>query len=387
MAQARLSASQKKKAWDTNLDMASRPADIFAPDFTGVLRDGKSAVLPNSVIAKKKASSGENHMTISLLKDLEGTGRIGGQDLLGYEEAQSTVEMSIYADEVKHAVSGEKYGLNAWEKSPYRILDKANPQLALWHKQYGGANVRQAMCENYSQNLTATGTQVGLTAKVNSNTYVMGVANTSQPAYDSTASTYASNINTAFSSSAEVTLDYLNALSEWVTSIKYLEPIELNGKPKYILTIPSRSKTLLWNVAGSASTLFKEADVRGTNNAAFKLEGFEYGNLMLVEDVKAPRATITAGSTAFSYFGVTDDRATPGATVADVGYILGKSPVIEYEIESLHYEFERQDYDRILGIGALRTRGYNLREYDLVTGAGDTTIVNKSSAIVLFQSV
>jgi len=388
-----LSAAQTLKTWDVKLREDSRNLDVFGYD-RGLYRDG---VLPNkNVIAVDRASNGAKTKTISLLKDLTEEGRSGSQGVLGFEEKQVTKEFNLYADEVKHAVAFQNYGVEAFLKAPYKFMPAINTQLSKWHADVDGMRVRQALCLGKDSKLVASTNQTGLTTSdqyIHPNVFVMGASVATQPAYSATQNTYVDAITATAVQTAganNVTLDGLDALTEWATSIKRIAGVTgRDTKQMYIVTLPPRQVTWMRN-------LMRSLNQYDNNEKAISGEIGRFGNLIIVEDVFAPRVTTTTGGTdtatfSFARGNSADGRATPaaltsGAGVFDVGFILGASAVIDYVMEDSHFETEKQDYNRISGIAALKTCGYNRVDWDLVAGTNAATRENTSSGLILFPS-
>jgi hypothetical protein len=311
--------------------------------------------------------------------------------------------MTLYSNEVKHGVPTEQFGIDAWRKRPYNVVGMAQPQLSKWHQEKRGFLIRTALCELYSDNLAAN--PVNLTQGVNPNVFFPGIAQASQPAYNSTLATYIGNISTVAATISnspnadnQLNIDALNDIAYYAAVLKQIEGVNINGQTMYIQTIPSsqaifmRDPTTTAN-GGSLANVAKDADVRGKGtNQAYTGFLFNWGPLMLIEDPRAPRVTITSGPAAmtFSYFepGNTDNRATPGTTVFDVGFCLGKAALGQFTMEQLHFEDEDQDYGRVKSIGAFANYGYNLAVFNDSTPEtpSSTTIRQQGSVLVFFLS-
>jgi hypothetical protein len=345
--------------------------------------------------------------TMTLIKDLVGTGRFGSENLLGFEENQATQEMNVYADEVKHGVPYETYGYQYAEKDPYGFIPKIQGQLSDWHEKMDGLRIRQCICEKLDQALVHSATQTGLSASnkyPHSNIFVVAPDNTglkylpnsSQPAYSATIATYAGRINDIVTDAGgSVTgfgwdnataclpknLKFLDLLVEYASTNRIIQGITGMGtEAVYLHTIPTNVVTELYQILSGLEqyTSGEKARMGGL--------GRIYRNLILVEDVKYPRVTITATTLTFSYWGITDSRAAVGNLVGNVGILLGASSVFEYVIERLHWEKEVQNYGKVVGLGAFRTNGYNRPDWDDAVGTNSDARRNYSSALVLYKS-
>lgn len=404
MATVQLTTAQKVKGLDFELNEQSRVRDIFGLT-RGVYRDGET--VKSSFIVSKKNKPGEMKRTMTLLKDLVGTGRFGKQGLLGYEEPQSTMEMSVYADEVKHGVPYETYGYTYSEKEPYGFVPKIQGQVADWHEKIDGLRIRQAICEKYDQALVHAQSSTGLTSSnlyPHSNIFVVApdttglvyLPNSTQPAYSATIATYAGRINdivtntggsiTGFGWDASgavlpKNLKFLDLLVEYATTNRVIQGISgMGAEAVYIHTMPTNVVTELYQILATQNqyTSAEKARMGGL--------GRIYRCLILVEDVKAPRCTIAATSLTFSYWGITDSRAAAGNLVANVGFLLGASAICEFVVERLHWKKEIQNYEQFVGMGAFRTNGYNRSDWDDVDGTNSDNRKNYSSALVFYKS-
>lgn len=397
MATLQLTAAQKVKGLDFELQEQSRPADLFGLA-RGVYREGTKVT--NSFIVSKKNKPGEMKRTMALVKDLVGTGRFGKQGLMGYEEIQSTQEMSVYADEVKHGVPFETYGYNFNEKEPWGFVPKIEGQLSDWHAKMDGLRIRQALCEKYDQALVHSEASTGLTSSnlyPHPNIFVVAadsagtgyLANSSQPAYSATIATYAGLINTivtggtyGWAAGAQPkNLKFLDLIVEYATANRLIQGLSgIGAEAMYMLTVPTNVVTEIYQ---TLATLNQYSDGEKARMGGL---GKIYRNLILAEDVKFPRCAITSTTLTFSYWGITDSRTAAGNTVANVGFLLGNSAIYEFVVERLHWKREEQNYGQIVGLGAFRLNGYNRCDWDDVDGTNSNNRKNYSSALVFFKS-
>ena len=399
MATVQLTTAQKVRGWDFKLNEMSRPRDIFGL-VRGIYRDGEP--VKNSFLVSTKSGSGEMRKTMTLIKDLVGTGRFGKQGLLGYEEIQSTQEMSVYADEVKHGVPYETYGYQFAEKDPYGFIPKINGMVSDWHEKMDGLRIRQAICEKLDQALVHAQTNTGLSASnkyPHSNIFVVGntvagtefIASTAQPAYSATIATYAGAINTLITDGTKgwavanqvmpKSTKFLDVIVEWAATNRLIQGISgLGSELVYIHTMPTHAVTETMEIVQKLNMY--------TDGEKARMGGLGriYRNLILAEDVKAPRCTIAASTLTFSYWGITDSRAAAGNTAADVGFLLGASAVFEYVVERMHWEKEVQNYGQTVGLGAFRTNGYNRCDWDDVDGTNSDNRKNYTSGLIFYKS-
>lgn len=404
MATMAITTAMKVKGLDFELQEQSRPADIFGCK-RGIYRD--DIKVTDAFITSKKAKSGEMKRTMALIKDLVGAGRFGKQGLMGYEENQTTQEMSVYADEVKWGVPFETYGYNFNEKEPWGFVPKIEGQLSDWHSKMDGLRIRQALCEKYDQALVHASSSTGLTSSnlyPHPNIFVMapdttGLAylpNATQPAYSATSATYAGLINDIITNTGgSVTgfgwdaagavlpknLKFLDLIVEWATTNRMIQGLSgLGSSQMYLHTVPTNVVTEMYQLL---ATLNQHTDGEKARMGGL---GRIYRNLILVEDVKNPRCAITGTTLTFSYWGITDSRTAPSATVANVGFLLGASAIYEFVVERLHWKREEQNYGQIVGLGAFRLNGYNRCDWDDVDGTNSNNRKNYSSGLVFYKS-
>lgn len=381
-------AATKKLAWDSTLRMESGLDDIFG-GFNGVTTE-QGMEIPNAMKVTYKPETGAAETTLTMLRPLGGTGVTGETQQVGNEDNQTTVSMKIYANRISNAVPTKQYGPDYFNQNYLKIYDKAATQLGRWHKENDGKQIRQALCEVYSGNLLDSPTS--LTAGINSNWIMPDSDGSTVVPYDSTLADYKTAIETAWgtpNSTNRLSVKVLNDLEDIAYATMELEALEIGGGNTIILTVPSTQRAFLRD-PGSDSyfELLKDADTRGNNNRAITGILGKYGNLLLAVDMRAPTVTINSGVT-FGYKGAgnTDNRAANGANVGNIGMLLAKGALFEYVQEELRMPTETQDYERIKGIAATKTTGWSLAQYDNLVSPTDTSIVNKSSAIVPFYSL
>jgi hypothetical protein len=377
------------KAWQSKLVEQSTIRDVF----TGLAGTyiGKTQEMPNSMIidVSSQAKPGIDSVTIPLIMDLSGAGRIGRQSLLTYEEDQAVKFVTLYANNVKHAVPIEVYGIDAWHKKGYNLVGRVQPQLSKWHNEKEGLYMREAFCEGVSSNLVVAPTSQS--KYINKNVYIIDTVVT-KVAYSATLATFRTAIDSAVpttpTAAHQINIDALNQIARILSVDEAMEPVERNGKDAYYLFIPSNQAQLLRDSTDSnqLAALYRDSDVRGDGNKAINGELGVYNNMILIEDPRAPRVEVDTTVT-FGYKGpgTTDTRGAVGVTEFDVIMASGKGSMGKLTFEKLHFETEKQDYNSINGIGAVQTYGYQLIEFDDET-PGDTTRINQNSALFLAAS-
>ena len=385
-------AALTKIAWDTKLKEESSTGDIFS--FSKGIFTESAKQVPDAVVMTIKGEVGETARTFAMLNRLSGAGLIGAAaDLRGSEEIQTTREIKVFANEWFTGVPVESYGLKNVKQNPYGVYKMAQPQLSLWTKEMVGQKIRQALAEYADASLTTAAVGLGVTAAINPNVLVAGTA--IPVAYSAIPATYVSAIEADLDAdtAGQLTVDVLNKIEALAASVWEIDPLTIMGKEMWVLTVPTNQKAVLRTPAAlSYFETLKDADVRGASNRALSGVLGSYGMLLLVEDQRAPKLLhAVAGTLTFSYKGPgqSDARPDAGVTVADVGFLLGKGAVVEYEIETQHFENEVQNYGRNKGIGTFQTTGYTRLDYANHSGtpvSGDTDIRCQSSAMILMNS-
>jgi len=378
--------SLKQKLWDNTLADESATGDLFSEN-SGIY-DDKVKTIPDSVVMK--VSGEATSKTLGMLNRLSGAGQQGAAgELRGNEEAQTTRDLEIFANEWFHGVPTDKYGLGKVKQNPYAIYKMAQPQLSLWAKETRGLRMRQALIQRIDKPQFDTVVNKGLELPtvIHPN---FAFAGNDPIAFSETAATYQTAIVAGIPAATKLDIAALNKIEELAATRFELEQVTVNGNLCWVLTIPSRQKAFLRAPGvGTYIELLKDGDVRGENNRAISNVLGKYGNLVLVEDARFPIMTNTTGTLSFQYKGAgrSDDRTlAAAATRLDLGMLLGKGSLIDYEVESLHFEDEVQNYNRNWGLGAFTTQGYTRADYVATSSASpQTSRRNQSSAIIAFK--
>jgi hypothetical protein len=375
-----------QNSWDNLLRSESLTRDVYQ-DFQGTFSDDKK-MLPDGIIANVKLAPGMHNHIVGLLKNLTGEGVTGRVEQIGLEVDQQVKELNVFSNDVSQAVNTETYGIDAHDKEAYRILQRVQPQLSLWHKEIKGKYIREALLERYSSNLTVAPTS--LTKRWNENILIKGVALSAQPAYDSTNATYESNISTAIGATAsgdQWDAHFLSVLEFWITSVKMIEPMD-NGR--YIVTVPSRQSIKIKDasVSGSMAGLFKDSHIVEAATNAYRWYLGSFATMDLYEDPRYPTVWDNAGNITAYYKGAgsTDDRGSGTGTQMDVGFVHGKGSVFVAQHEQMHFEEEIQNYRKVVGVGAFAGYGVTRTVFDDVGSESDTSALNQNSAAIFARS-
>lgn len=372
----------QQRSWDSVLRSQSLTRDVYQ-DFQGTFSDDKK-MLPDGIIATVMLSNGANNHTVGLLKNVSGEGVTGRTEQLGEEVDQELLEQQVYSNDVSQAINTERYGIDAHDKSAYKILARVQPQLSLWHKEIKGKYIREGLLEKYSSNLLVAPTS--LTQGWNENIIVKGVALSAQPAYDSTPATYVSNISTALGlagASDQWDVHFLSVLNHWITAVKTLEPMD-NGR--YVVTVPSRQALILRDVSdsGSVANFFRDSHIAEAATNAYRWYLGSFGEMDLYEDPRAPVVGDNGGALTAGYKGAGSDDTRNGlaGTLFDVSFVHGKASVFVPMHEQMHFEEEIQNYRKVVGVGAFAGYGVNRNVYDDLVTPTDTSLINQNSAAI-----
>ena len=383
-----------KQGWENELFEESQEQDVLT-GLTGT-KSEKSDSVPDGVCMRVNLQPGETKKTIGMILDLHDAGVQGaGKPITGSAETMRTRDITVYANDVRHLVDSERFGLYAHRNSYLGLLERANPMLGKWLKARRGKHIRQALVQRMSDNLAEAPTS--LTSGWNKNILCQNVAYASQPTYDSTLADYTSSIITALiamgeTSSAQADADFFTDLAYWVTNVWKMQPLD-NGK--YICLLPARQAVYLKRLSSSngISALQRTAFVEDLAKMSFQQVLGELGNIVFVVDDRAPilvRNTATGTLTAYYRdVGDTDTRSSYANTgnnrVYDVAPILGKAAYIETIAMKPRYDDDLVDVGRKILLALSTTYGFQNTEFD-ATSATDSTRKNQNSGLAVFYS-
>lgn len=389
----RSTTNLQQRFWNSKLQMESVVVDPFQM-FEGQYND-KTKQMPNGIKIHVDLK-GKRSGVLTMLKRLSGAGVTGRSTLVGNEVDQDTRELIVYANELRHAVNSEQYGIDANEKSPYRLLEAIQPQLSFWLQEMKGKYIREAIVEKYSANLTVA--PISQTKTLNENILVKNVAMTQagQPDYTlASNAAYIEDIGDALtaagtSSAALWDVTFLSRIQYWASVTKKIVPLD-NGR--YVVMVPSRQAAFLKDPQNTESlfAVFQNSNITElTKQWGYDQYLGSFGKLDLFEDPRSPVMDLTGsdGSWAiavkYKRAGDDDDRTSTSGVVFDVGMILGKGAVVESEYEAAHFEDEVQDYNMIKGIGIAVGFGYQRTVfYNDATSETRASTINQGSGLLL----
>lgn len=375
------------QAWSKDLRVLSVLSDPYTSLVGNIdWRVGNGGImLPDKVGINVKTSAEMLTEKMSIILPLSGSGITGETSMVGNEDSMSFRTMKAYADLTGNAVILAKYGRNADLERFYDLLGKRTPLLAQWHREIEGKLIREAICERYSSNLSNQ-LESGYTQYVNSN--LMFCGGTAPVAFSKTAATYSGSINTASSAAANLTLARMLTMVEVIADEWKLRPVSVGGSTGYVFVIPRTEwHNLINGSSGSLNELVKYdkvAAVLGPDYAG------SYNMLHFVIDPRNPRVDVQAATTTFSYEGPGNSggRDAAGATIYNVGIILGQAAYFRWETMKLMWqEGIDLNYNREPGWGAFREIGFGGCEYDVEGSATASDRTNDGSALILFPTV
>lgn len=377
-----INANLVRTYWDTKLQQESLFRDIFSKLRTVFDRTSNIDIPMNSLTLEVNAEANNSYRTARLgwHHALQGTPRQGDlQQQIGFEETLRQKSTEIYFNEFSHAVSTWEYGIHQHDEKAWGVgMPEATRMLGNYMEELFGLHYRQALLQRFSAPLTFN--PVNQTQFWNSRWYVKNATAAQQPAYNPTLQTFTNNIANsliAAGTGVNATLDarYLTALHHYITTER-IEPLQMpNGQKGYILTVPTNQKFHALNLENSGALAPYWTSVARMNEmdkANFPDLLGRWINIWLVEDERAPTISVTGSAVPFTltagyvHPGNNDQRDT-SATARDIGFLLGRAPLIDFYPVKIHHEYDDYNYKKWQGKGAFCMRGVQLRQYDDVT--------------------
>lgn len=374
----------KLDAINTKLEIESTLDDVFEELGAEVVSSGNPIQVPNAIFMKLSAQpTGARTVTVPLLKALAGAAGVGAGTPVGSELTQNLKYATFYYDEYYQAVASENFGMKANDMAMYKVFEQIQPQISKYFKEYRGQRIREALLRSrcaVAQNQSA--------AHWNQNWFVANTAFGSQPAKDGTAADFLTGLITALDAAggagdganANIDLDYLLALEFYAANTLKIPTLSIGGQETYVVLVPSTQAAVLRkNEAGQLGGIYSQM-VRSTADE-MKYTGYitRVGKLLLIEDQRYPTLVVNSGSSgvtaAYVNPGNSDSRSktayngSGGANKSfDLGFLLGPAAVCEWVVKPLHYEIEKQNYNRSQGTGAFGEGGIAIVEYDTDSG-------------------
>ncbi|MBU2685947.1 MAG: hypothetical protein KKF27_22110 [Gammaproteobacteria bacterium] len=355
-----------------------------------------------AVINVTPKNKGARKVTCAFLQALDDGGRYGTDTLIAYEEERRMKHVSGYANDWKHEVPLDTYGINYRELSPYNIYKATKTDLARWYGENEGYFLRSAIIEGRSPNLASS--PISAYQPLNPNCYVLSIADASQP------SRYSDDdggndmedelgdvVNTATYTSMHNTVPRILAMTKFARINRYTNPLSLPNGPGYLYFVSPAEMLLLRDASQSNSFGYQWLSGAAIQNSADLVPGLKFvvGEAYVVEDPRCPTITLTGQassdytiSVGYMKHGRTDDRATgtTALTHLDVNYLLGEGAVLYYEAEAPHYEKQLDEYGQYENVAYIGACGYCRTDWNVDTNNDSTpTIQHEGSMLVLSQ--
>jgi hypothetical protein len=315
--------------------------------------------------------------------------------LIGNEETLQLRYSTAYANDYFHGVAADTFGIDFRELSAYGVYQKIRPLLQQYMAELKGYYVREAVIQVRSHNLTAA--PLSLSQGLNPVFYIPGLAASSQPTYDSTASDYENAVGAAANTASNstdyrLTVHRVIAMIRYLIETKYIKPVMINGNPMLCLFASSGEFDYLRDPSVTNSWGEYYRDVAATEDLAKVVPGAKMviGEELIV--VRDPRhATMTLSGNASDYtltfgymkYGRTSTRETgTGVLKYDASLILGEQALAIYEPEAPHFETQGDEFRKNNNTGLFGGIGYQIPVYDLDTPT-DTSAYSEGSAVIL----
>ena len=174
-------------------------------------------------------------------------------------------------------------------------------------------------------------------------------------------------------------------------------PLEIDGNDAFILTMSALNAS----VFGDPTVSNSHGDIWTDSNRLSETVQNWYGvigkfkstigcDIYVVTDPKTPSVLPGGSSPPYTLFagymepGDTDNRNHSDTKTKDVGILLGKGALVEWEPEPLHFVKHEDDYGRVLGTGIAGTRGIQLLTFDSATQTA--TSIEYYGSMLVFMS-
>jgi len=415
----------KLRAIEKKLQMESVLDDIFEDLGEEVVGTGEEVrTIPDAIFLKLSGqATGTRQVTVPFLQNLAGPAHIGKGTPIGSEIKQNLKYATFFYDEYSQAVAAEAWGVDANDVGVYGLYEKIQPQLSQYMREFRGQRIREALLFTHDSVLT-NGTHTSLAPSWNSNWFIANTEIGSQPGEITPYIPNEADSNTEVdewtikglmtnkigaamhaaigsnTTDAEISLNYLRALDYFATNVAKIKPITVSGKKTYIVLIPSTQvNKLKANEQGQLGDIYTGMVRSNQDEMSYTGVLGRVGSLLLVEDQRYP--TIACGRAGSVYTAVVEfvrpgdvdervktpgDIAGDGKTVhMDIGFLLGKAALAEFEVKGLHFEYEKQNYGYNEGTGAFGESGISAVEYDIdpSTGVGKGSSKENSGSISL----
>lgn len=342
-------------------------------------------------------NTGARNITLAFISAFDMAPREGNVSLVGYETDFEMKWTKCYANDWAGGVTLQNFGIDARELRNYGLNQESKKLLYQWRQEILGYYARQALCQRYSNNLTAT--PVSLTLGLNKNVWVPSLADSAQPAYDPTTASFATNIGTALAAAGMNAVLTPSYLLQFIDTLEgsYIKPIMIGGKPYWVMTVAPREIRRLRDpaVTGSFGAYFVQAaNLTDVNKIIPTSEIVVADNLILVRDPRTP--TITLGGSASAYtltFGYEKaGRATTRTSgVSEAGsanyfyanILMGAGALMWYEPEKVHEEKQPDEYSQYEAEALFGAIGYQTPVWNIDDDTADSTTAQQESSYIV----
>ena len=354
-------------------------------------------------------------------------------NVLGNEDEQSLVFTQLYYNEIKKGVKYQKWGYDYNDTKYLNYIETNGAAIVDFMAENRDVRIHQALTTGIGEELTYA--PVSLTPKFNKNWIIPNLLESSAPAWDkdtitttagaadadgyyssrtySGATTFIENIaaallaasGTGSTSKALMTNGFLSDLSYRLPNSLIMPPVMLDGVPTYVILTAARVAAWMKNPdnTGSLGKYWQNVkEYKSDDRLAIPGElGRCYGNLVFVENSRAP--TLTVGGSAGSYTlavgymqpGNNDDRNNSawsnnsGSTnyVFDLCYALGAEALAEYIVDPLNSNlFETTEFTKIEARACYVGSGIQIPAWDKDAASqldgASVTQIQRTSAII-----
>jgi len=378
-----LQTSLQVQGFSRILEEKALPDDIFVQLSENYYEKARQAIPDSIYMTVSDVQTYEHSHRLGMIMPLSGAATYGNlTSQVSREENQVTKSVTIYKNDVSHAVTNQLFGIDAQDKKYYALLERETEQLGKYFKELKGVHIRQALLERYSENLfLASPTSTIVSRQWTPNWYIKGIANTSQPTFSQTNQTFTNNIVRALNNQGNSNLldfKYLLALQNYALYQRLIKQAKNGGKGGsvgYVVTVPERQAVFLRDPTIDNSFGDQWVRYNRMNDEAMNWPNVlgRFGNMLLCEDPRNP--TLLPGGSAAPYsltagylFPGLNDQRSNATNAKDVGFLIGLNAIIDWNAEPLHYEIENANtYGKRRGHGAFGTYGVQNCQYDLDT--------------------
>ena len=370
--------------------------------------DSNKAVYSGDRFFVKAKPAGEvgkaaDSVTMEYIQALqEGAIEGNGQKYTGQEETKRVKYVTVYANDTARPLSSFGFGIDKLGQDYWKMNDSDRKLLSQWLGETNGMYMRQALCEIYSDNLTAS--PINATQGINPNVMfiedvdVAAVPGTSTAvadgvvAYSHTATEFAGGViagaGAITPANNHLTVPGLLYASDIASQNKYMIPVPIGGKNLYLL-YTSREESRYLRSASNNDT-YAEYYLQGSALARVQDVVPEaemvIGDIIVAIDDRCPTLDTSGSTPVFGYQkqGRVDGRVGKGAASFNVNILLGANALITYERAMPDFKTEEDNYTQDQGTLIYECIGYNLTVWDVDTAnQTDTSARNEGSMLIL----